>query len=63
MRILDYDKDDGKYVITFEATHKELYHIISSIFSIKSSLISDYDKDIMQKLYDELLYVLSWFSQ
>lgn len=61
--MLDYDKDEGKYVITFEATHEELFHIVSSIEFAKSSFISDYDKDVMQKLYDELLHVLSWFSQ
>lgn len=63
MRILDYDKDEGKYMITFEATHKELFHIVSSIEFAKSALISQYDKDVMQKLHDEILYVLSWFSQ
>lgn len=67
--MLDYDKDEGKYVITFEVTHKELFHIVSSLFSVTQckntalSFVSDYEKDVMKKFYDELLYVLSWFSQ
>ena len=31
MQLLDYDYDEGKYVITIEATHEELFHVVGSI--------------------------------
>lgn len=69
MKMLDYDKDEGKYVITLELTHKELFHVVSALFSATQckntvlSFTSDFEENVMKELYGELLHVLSWFSQ
>lgn len=59
MELLDFDYDEGKYVVTFEATHEELFHIVSSIEFASHALISDYDKNVMQQLHDVLLHIIS----
>ena len=58
MELLDYDYDEGKYTITIEATHKELFHICAAIEFASHALISDYDKIIMKELHDSLLKVI-----
>ncbi len=62
MQFLDYDYDEGKYVITIEATHKELFHIAGSIEFASHALISDYDKSVMQQLHDFILNVISQYK-
>lgn len=59
MELLDYDYDEGKYVITIESTHKELFHVCTSIEFANHALISDYDKDVMKQLHDFILHVIS----
>lgn len=61
MQLLDHDKDDGKYVVTIEATYKELFHIASAIEFANHALISDYDKDVMQQLHDILLQITDYW--
>lgn len=60
MLLLDYDYDEGKYVFSIEATHKELFHVASSIEFVSHALISDYDKEIMKQLHDFALHLISW---
>lgn len=59
MKLLDYDYDEGKYVVTIEATHEELFHVCAAIEFALHALISDYDKAVMQELHDSLLKVIS----
>lgn len=59
MQLLDYDYDEGKYIVTIEATHKELFHVCASIEFANHALISEYDKNIMKQLHDFILDVIS----
>lgn len=60
MKLLDYDFDEGKYVVTIEATHKEIFHICSAIEFAMYSLINDYDKSVMKQLHDFLLKIIAF---
>lgn len=60
MKLLDYDYDEGKYVVTIETTHKELFSVASAIEFANHALINDFEKSVMKQLHDLVLEIISF---